>query len=85
MARVTLVATLTLTVALAVGAALFQGALRRAQEHDLDASARTRLDATVALVGAGGGAVPKMLPTSRDSPLFVQVLDSSGTVYAVCR
>ena len=76
--RVTAVATLVLIAGLFGGAMLFRRALREAQLTELDADARQQVEQLSALVRAAK--VPATLPTTRDSPLLLQVVDGSGKV-----
>lgn len=76
--RVTAVATLVLIAALFGGALLFRRALREAQLTELDSDARQQVEQLSALARAG--TVPAILPTTRDSPLLMQVVDGSGKV-----
>jgi hypothetical protein len=76
--RVAAVSALVLTFAVGIGVMIFMAALQRAQIRSVDQS----IDAEVTRLRelANDGPIPIRIQTERDSPLFCQIVSSSGKV-----
>lgn len=76
--RVSLITSVVLAISLGVGVQAFRSALRHAQVAELDQDIDRQVK-TLRLVAAEDP-IPVRLPTVRDSPLFCQIVSSTGKV-----